>query len=73
MSSAQLAQRTHGLAATIAARSPVAIRRTKTSLNRAEWLPLKEAYQLEQDYTEKLRGCAESRKAMLAFVAGDAH
>jgi enoyl-CoA hydratase len=68
----QLAQRAHGLAATIAAKSPVAIRLAKASLNRAEWLPLKDAYQLEQDYTQKLRGYPESRQAMLAFVAGDA-
>lgn len=69
--SSQLAQRAQKLAATIAAKSPVAIRLAKASLNRAEWLPLKDAYQLEQDYTEKLRGFGESRKAMLAFVGGD--
>jgi enoyl-CoA hydratase len=55
----------------IAAKSPVAIRLAKASLNRAEWLPLKDAYQLEQGYTEKLGSYADSRKAMLAFFADD--
>lgn len=67
----QLVRRANELAATIAAKSPVAIRLAKASLNRAEWLPLKDAYQLEQGYTEKLGTYADSRTAMKAFFAGD--
>jgi enoyl-CoA hydratase len=67
----QLGQRARELATAIAANSPVAVRLAKESLNRAEGLPLKDAYRLEQGYTEKLRGYADSRAAMVAFFDGD--
>lgn len=56
------------LAREIARKSPIAIRLAKESLNRVEYLPLKEAYRTEQDYTRRLGGFEDSREAMRAFV-----
>ena len=42
------------LAETLATKSPIALRLAKESMNRVEFLPLKEAYRTEQDYTAKL-------------------
>lgn len=56
------------LAATLASKSPIAMRLAKQSLNRVEFLPLEEAYRLEQDYTAKLLtfdDAAEARRAYL--------
>jgi enoyl-CoA hydratase len=58
------------LAAEIARKSPIAVRLAKASVNRVEHLPLKEAYQTEQDYTARLRGYEDSREAAQAFMEG---
>jgi len=42
------------LAALLATKSPIALRLAKEAMNRVEFLPLKEAYRLEQDYTARL-------------------
>jgi enoyl-CoA hydratase len=42
------------LARTLAAKSPIALRLAKESLNRVDFLPLEQAYRTEQDYTARL-------------------
>jgi enoyl-CoA hydratase len=56
------------LAASLAAKSPIAMRLAKEAMNRVEGLPLKEAYRTEQDYTARLlrfEDAAEARQAYL--------
>jgi enoyl-CoA hydratase len=55
------------LARRIAEKSPIAIRLAKESLNRMEYLPIKDAYRTEQDYTNRLRTFEDSREATIAF------
>jgi enoyl-CoA hydratase len=65
---AELARTARDLAEALAAKSPIALRLAKESMNRVEHLPLKEAYRVEQDYTARLRtydDAAEARKAFL--------
>lgn len=56
------------LAARFAERSPIAMRLAKESMNRTEFLPLKEAYRLEQDYTARLLGFDDAREARTAYL-----
>jgi enoyl-CoA hydratase len=58
------------LARTIAAKSPIALRLAKESLNRFEEfvLPYEAAYRMEQDYTNRLRTFEDAREGTLAFV-----
>ena len=51
---AQLMDTARALAATLAAKSPIALRLAKESMNRVEDLSLKEGYRTEQDYTARL-------------------
>jgi enoyl-CoA hydratase len=63
---AQLMDTARQLAAELAAKSPIALRLAKESMNRVEFLPLKEAYRTEQDYTARLatfEDAAEARRA----------
>lgn len=55
------------LAEQLAAKSPIALRLAKESMNRVEGLPLKEAYRTEQDYTARLMGFEDSAEARQAF------
>lgn len=64
----QLMETAHALAATIASKSPIAIRLAKESANRVEFMELKEGYRTEQDYTIRLRRYADSAEAGLAFA-----
>jgi enoyl-CoA hydratase len=64
---AELAATAHGLARRIAAKSPMALRMAKQSMNRVEHLSLEEGYQLEQDYTARISGLADSREARTAW------
>jgi enoyl-CoA hydratase len=57
-----------GLARTIAAKSPIAVRLAKESANRVEALSLKDGYRLEQDYTGRVRRHADSDEARHAFL-----
>jgi enoyl-CoA hydratase len=57
------------LAATIASKSPIAIRMAKASVVRTDTLPLEAAYQAEQDYTRHLSGYAASAEAIARFGA----
>jgi len=56
------------LARTVAAKSPIAVRLAKQAMNRAEFRPLKDAYQIEQDYTARLLGYEDSTEARRAFA-----
>jgi enoyl-CoA hydratase len=56
------------LAAQLAAKSPLAMRLAKESMNRVEDLGLKEAYRTEQDYTARILGFEDSAEARAAFL-----
>jgi len=56
------------LAGVLAAKSPIAMRLAKQAMNRVEFLPLKEAYRIEQDYTGRLLGFEDSGEARAAFL-----
>jgi len=56
------------LARTLAAKSPIALRLAKESMNRVEYLPLKEGYRTEQDYTGRLRRFEDAKEAQQAFL-----
>jgi enoyl-CoA hydratase/carnithine racemase len=54
-------------AAVLAAKSPIALRLAKESMNRVEGLGLKEAYRIEQDYTERIMRFDDAAEARAAF------
>jgi len=56
------------LALALAAKSPIALRLAKEAMNRVEFLPLKEAYRTEQDYTARLLGYEDATEARQAFM-----
>lgn len=56
------------LAASLAAKSPLALRLAKAALNETEFLPLKEAYRTEQGYTRRLLEHPDSQEARRAFT-----
>jgi enoyl-CoA hydratase len=56
------------VAAMLAAKSPIALRLAKESMNRVEGLPLKDAYRTEQDYTARLLGFEDAQEARQAFL-----
>lgn len=56
------------LARSLAAKSPIALRLAKESMNRVEHLPLKEAYRTEQDYTARLLRFEDAKEANAAFL-----
>jgi enoyl-CoA hydratase len=56
------------LARELAAKSPIAMRLAKESLNRIEGLSLKDAYRTEQDYTSRLLAFEDSAEARAAFA-----
>lgn len=57
------------LAGRLAAKSPIALRLAKESMNRVEFLPLKEAYRAEQDYTNRLLTFEDSAEARAAYLS----
>lgn len=63
----QLASSARALALQVAAKSPLALRMAKQSMNRVEHLSLEEGYQLEQDYTVRVSQLADSREARTAW------
>ncbi len=65
---AELAGAARDLALALAAKSPIALRLAKESMNRVEHLPLKEAYRTEQDYTARLLGFEDAAEARNAFM-----
>jgi enoyl-CoA hydratase len=64
----QLMHEARRLAESLAAKSPIALRLAKESMNRVENLPLKDAYRTEQDYTQRLMGFEDSAEARSAFL-----
>lgn len=56
------------LAATLAGKSPIALRLAKEAMNRVEHLPFKDAYRTEQDYTARLLGFEDSTEARQAYL-----
>jgi enoyl-CoA hydratase len=56
------------LAETLATKSPIALRLAKESMNRVEFLPLKDAYRTEQDYTAKLLRYDDASEARQAYL-----
>src|SRR4051812_938924 len=65
---ADLADAARDLGLALAAKSPIALRLAKESMNRVEHLPLKEAYRTEQDYTARLLGFEDAAEARAAFM-----
>ena len=65
---AELMATARELATTLAAKSPIALRFAKEAMNRVEFLPLKEAYRTEQDYTAKLLRYEDATEARNAFL-----
>lgn len=63
----ELAGAARRLAETLAAKSPLALRMAKDSMNRIEDLPLEDAYRIEQDYTERLLRTDDAAEARRAF------
>ena len=55
------------VAAELAAKSPLALRLAKESMNRSEYLPVHEGYRLEQEYTARLLTLEDSGEARAAF------
>jgi len=64
----ELMAEARAIASDLAAKSPIALRLAKESLNRVEGLPLKDAYRLEQDYTTRLRTFEDAAEATRAFL-----
>ncbi|TAM64447.1 enoyl-CoA hydratase-related protein [Mycobacterium sp.] len=56
------------LARKLAAKSPIALRLAKESMNRVEFMPLKEGYRTEQDYTNRLLTFEDSSEAREAYL-----
>jgi enoyl-CoA hydratase len=63
-----LLARARELAGVLAAKSPIALRLAKEAMNRVEFLPLKDAYRTEQDYTRRLLGFEDAAEARRAFL-----
>lgn len=63
----QLAATARDLAAVLAAKSPLALRMAKDSMNRVEDLPFEDAYRIEQDYTDRLLRLDDAAEARRAF------
>jgi enoyl-CoA hydratase len=64
----ELATTARTLAAQLAAKSPIALRLAKESMNRVEGLPWRDAYRTEQDYTARLQGFEDAHEARQAFL-----
>ena len=64
----RLASTAAELAASLAAKSPLALRLAKAALNETEFLPLKDAYRTEQTYTRRLLQHPDSAEARQAFA-----
>ena len=63
----QLMEVAMDLARILATKSPLALRMAKSSMNHVEGLTLKEAYRIEQTYTDRLLKFEDSAEARAAF------
>jgi enoyl-CoA hydratase/carnithine racemase len=52
----------------LAANGPIALRLAKESTNRVEFLPLKDGYRTEQDYTNRLLTHTDRAEARAAYL-----
>src|SRR4051794_10220961 len=66
--SEELLDTAYEFARELAAKSPIAMRLAKEAMNRTEFLPLKEAYRTEQDYTARLLKFDDAKEANRAFL-----
>jgi enoyl-CoA hydratase len=66
--SGDLAETARQLASELAAKSPIALRLAKESMNRVENLPLRDAYRTEQDYTSRLLAFDDAAEARRAYM-----
>jgi enoyl-CoA hydratase len=64
---AELLETALDLAGSLAAKSPIALRLAKASMNQVEGLPLEDAYRIEQTYTDRLMRYEDSAEARQAF------
>ena len=64
----ELMQTVYEFAGELAKKSPIALRLAKEAMNRTEFLPLKEAYRTEQDYTARLLKFEDAKEANRAFL-----
>ncbi len=64
----ELAATARALAVQLAAKSPIALRLAKESMNRVEHLSFRDAYRTEQEYTARLQGFEDAREARQAFM-----
>lgn len=64
----ELVETAMDLAETLAAKSPIALRLAKESMNRVENLPLEDAYRTEQDYTARLLTFEDAAEARDAYM-----
>ncbi|HEY3834599.1 MAG TPA: enoyl-CoA hydratase-related protein [Acidimicrobiia bacterium] len=64
----ELMQTVYEFAGELAKKSPIALRLAKEAMNRTEFLPLKEAYRTEQDYTARLLKFDDAKEANRAFL-----
>jgi enoyl-CoA hydratase len=62
-----LAATAQALAVRMAAKSPLALRMAKQSMNRVEHLSLEQGYQLEQDYTARISPLKDSKEARASW------
>jgi enoyl-CoA hydratase len=65
---ADLLRAAHDLATTLAAKSPIALRLAKESMNHVEGLPLHDAYRIEQTYTARLSTFDDAEEARRAYL-----
>ncbi len=63
-----LAGTARALASELAAKSPIALRLAKESMNRVENLPFRDAYRTEQDYTARLLAFDDAAEARRAYM-----
>lgn len=63
-----LVQEAEDMAHHIAAKAPLGLRLGKESMNRAEFMPVDDAYELEQTYSTRLMTTADAREAARAVV-----
>lgn len=66
--SGELQDRADEMAQLIASKSPLGLRLGKESMNRAEFMPVDEGYELEQSYSTRLMATKDAREAALAVV-----
>jgi enoyl-CoA hydratase len=64
----QLLDTARSYAATLASKSPLALRMAKQAMNRTEDLPFDEGYRIEQDYTARLLRLEDSAEARRAYA-----